>query len=111
MSNYILTTICVITSDEVSNRAISSKQMAVRNLGMPALIYDRYANREEYSHNAENRFKSPVKDPLSTFSIDVDAASYSNIRRFINQGDKLYTSRNASERCRTHRRDDQLLQL
>lgn len=85
--NNLLMEECVITSDEVSNRAISSKQMAVRNLGMPALIYDRYANREEYSHNAENRFKSPVKDPLSTFSIDVDAASYSNIRRFINQGE------------------------
>lgn len=85
--NNLLMEECVITSDEVSNRAISSKQMAVRSLGMPALIYDRYANREEYSHNAENRFKSPVKDPLSTFSIDVDAASYSNIRRFINQGE------------------------
>ena len=85
--NNLLMEECVITSDEVSNRAISSKQMAVRSLRMPALIYDRYANREEYSHNAENRFKSPVKDPLSTFSIDVDAASYSNIRRFINQGE------------------------
>lgn len=85
--NNLLMEECVITSDEVSNRAISSKQMAVRSLGMPALIYDRYANREEYNHNAENRFKSPVKDPLSTFSIDVDAASYSNIRRFINQGE------------------------
>ena len=85
--NNLLMGECVITSDEVSNRAISSKQMAVRSLGMPALIYDRYANREEYNHNAENRFKSPVKDPLSTFSIDVDAASYSNIRRFINQGE------------------------
>ena len=85
--NNLLMEECVITSDEVSNRAISSKQMAVRSLGMPSLIYDRYANREEYSHNAENRFKSPVKDPLSTFSIDVDAASYSNIRRFINQGE------------------------
>lgn len=85
--NNLLMEECVTTSDEVSNRAISSKQMAVRSLGMPALIYDRYANREEYSHNAENRFKSPVKDPLSTFSIDVDAASYSNIRRFINQGE------------------------
>lgn len=84
--NNLLMEECVITSDEVSNRAISSKQ-AVRSLGMPVLIYDRYANREEYSHNAENRFKSPVKDPLSTFSIDVDAASYSNIRRFINQGE------------------------
>ena len=85
--NNLLMEECVITSDEVSNRAISSKQMAVRSLGMPALIYDRYANREEYSHNAENRFKSPVKDPLSTFSIDVEAASYITIRRFINQGE------------------------
>lgn len=85
--NNLLMEECVITSDEVSNRAVSSKQMAVRSLGMSALIYDRYANREEYSHNDENRFKSPVKDPLSTFSIDVDAASYSNIRRFINQGE------------------------
>ncbi|MDL2213657.1 von Willebrand factor type A domain-containing protein [Bacteroides sp. OttesenSCG-928-D19] len=43
-------------------------------------------NTEEYSSASENRFKTAVKDPLSTFSIDVDAASYSNMRRFINQG-------------------------
>ena len=34
----------------------------------------------------ENGFKNPLKAPLSTFSIDVDAASYSNVRRFINNG-------------------------
>lgn len=44
------------------------------------------ANTEEYSSASENRFKTAVKDPLSTFSIDVDAASYSNMRRYINQG-------------------------
>jgi Ca-activated chloride channel family protein len=43
-------------------------------------------NDESYSGINENGFKSPVQSPLSTFSIDVDAASYSNIRRFINQG-------------------------
>lgn len=43
-------------------------------------------NTEEYSTITENRFKSVSKDPLSTFSIDVDAASYSNMRRFINKG-------------------------
>jgi Ca-activated chloride channel family protein len=41
---------------------------------------------EEYGTVTENRFKSSRHDPLSTFSIDVDAASYSNMRRFVNQG-------------------------
>ncbi|MDR1543605.1 MAG: von Willebrand factor type A domain-containing protein [Prevotellaceae bacterium] len=41
---------------------------------------------EDYSHNSENRFKFAKDVPLSTFSIDVDAASYSNVRRFLNQG-------------------------
>ncbi|GAA6623009.1 vWA domain-containing protein [Scytonema sp. NUACC26] len=43
-------------------------------------------NREGYKHNGDNPFQSVSANPLSTFSIDVDAASYSNIRRFINQG-------------------------
>lgn len=41
---------------------------------------------EEYHPITENNFLSPAKAPLSTFSIDVDAASYSNTRRFINSG-------------------------
>lgn len=43
-------------------------------------------NTEEYSAIDENKFRSVKDAPLSTFSIDVDAASYSNIRRFLNQG-------------------------
>ena len=42
---------------------------------------------EDYSTITENRFLSPLSEPLSTFSIDVDAASYSNIRRFLQNGD------------------------
>lgn len=45
-------------------------------------------NTEGYSTIHENGFKSPLREPLSTFSIDVDAASYSNVRRFITQGQK-----------------------
>jgi len=40
-------------------------------------------NTEEYDRIYENRFKDASQNPLSTFSIDVDTASYSNIRRFI----------------------------
>ena len=43
-------------------------------------------NTEAYAHNPENNFKTAKSTPLSTFSIDVDAASYSNMRRFINNG-------------------------
>ena len=49
--------------------------------------YDSEKN-ESYSSFAENRFKDAKSDPLSTFSLDVDVASYSNVRRMINQGQK-----------------------
>ncbi|HEY6505441.1 MAG TPA: von Willebrand factor type A domain-containing protein [Chitinophagaceae bacterium] len=44
-------------------------------------------NTEGYDNISENRFLKVTDNPLSTFSIDVDAASYSNIRRFINDGE------------------------
>ncbi|MCP4135398.1 MAG: DUF3520 domain-containing protein [bacterium] len=40
-------------------------------------------NTEEYDKIRENEFKTVSNDPLSTFSIDVDTASYTNVRRFI----------------------------
>jgi len=43
---------------------------------------------EEYGALIENVFESPRANPLSTFSIDVDNASYTNIRRMINSGPK-----------------------
>lgn len=43
-------------------------------------------NRESYDKITENQFMKVKDNPLSTFSIDVDAASYSNVRRFLNQG-------------------------
>lgn len=43
-------------------------------------------NTEEYSALEEAGFKAVANDPLSTFSADVDTASYSNVRRMIEQG-------------------------
>lgn len=43
-------------------------------------------NTENYSTIHENGFKDAQANPLSTFSIDVDNASYSNMRRYINDG-------------------------
>lgn len=42
--------------------------------------------REGYDYILENAFLKVKDNPLSTFSIDVDAASYSNMRRFLTQG-------------------------
>lgn len=41
---------------------------------------------ESYENFKENEFESAKSNPVSTFSIDVDNASYTNIRRFINNG-------------------------
>lgn len=43
-------------------------------------------NTESYSKIESNKFKKVKNDPLSTFSIDVDKAAYSNTRRFITSG-------------------------
>lgn len=46
-------------------------------------------NTEEYNYITENGFKSVANEPLSTFSIDVDTAAYSNVRRMINAGNSV----------------------
>ena len=48
-----------------------------------AYFKDDEYNTEEYSNISENGFHKVTDDPLSTFSIDVDAASYSNVRRYL----------------------------
>ncbi len=78
-------------------RRIQGKVAGVRIRGitsMPATssyapMEDRVShNTEEYEYVNENIFHDAGRNPLSTFSIDVDAASYSNIRRFINTGQR-----------------------
>ena len=60
----------------------------VSEAGMPApepydYDYNGYFNSEEYTSESENVFKNALTSPLSTFSIDADTASYSNMRRFV----------------------------
>lgn len=47
---------------------------------------DRAFNTEGYARIVDNPFLAAAVNPLSTFSIDVDRASYSNVRRFIQSG-------------------------
>jgi len=66
---------------------------SIKRSGHPASVNKGYwklpaHNTEEYKGISENIFLNAVKNPLSTFSIDVDAASYSNVRRFLLQGER-----------------------
>ncbi len=49
----------------------------------------RVENDEAYAQINENKFERVSLSPLSTFSIDVDKASYSNVRRMLNNGQKV----------------------
>ncbi len=48
--------------------------------------YQANVSGEGYKKMSENPFLKTSRNPLSTFSIDVDRASYTNIRRFLNSG-------------------------
>ena len=50
-------------------------------------IYGNYG--EKYNEVSENTFMNAVTSPLSTFSADIDTASYSNLRRMITDGYRL----------------------
>jgi len=52
----------------------------------PSYYNAEYYNNESYNSIVENEYNDVFENPLSTFSIDVDAASYSNTRRYINDG-------------------------
>ncbi len=60
---------------------------AIANKGY--FTYDDYFNSEEYNEIIENGYKSVAANPLSTFSVDVDTASYANVRRMIEYGDYI----------------------
>jgi len=65
-------------------------ERARTDLSVVAVQYERALdfNTESYARIEENDFRLVSASPLSTFSIDVDRASYANIRRFIQAGDR-----------------------
>jgi Ca-activated chloride channel homolog len=61
---------------------MSAREVAVKIVG----TFEGF-NTEAYDHIEENRFHRVEADPLSTFSVDVDTASYANVRRFLADGE------------------------
>ena len=73
---------------ESKNMLIRGKASGVHH-SPPYPVNNQVSSNESYDKIEENIFKMVTTAPLSTFSIDVDKAGYSNIRRMINHGQKI----------------------
>ena len=82
--NYVHYRMGMDTVNEAMIRPTSPSPLAGGALGWPNPTAS--FNTEEYKTIYDNNFQTAVDTPLSTFAIDVDTASYSNLRRFINYG-------------------------
>lgn len=76
----ILTTGCHDVSRPKTTASPSNASRVLSDSAVPQ------SNTEEYRSFDENDFQSAIAQPLSTFSIDVDTASYSNVRRLLRSG-------------------------
>ena len=77
------------TEDVAYDMAAPASRAAGKSTGFyNQPMYHDY-NTESYASLDENGYKDPLKAPYSTFSIDVDNASYSNVRRYINLGQEV----------------------
>ena len=81
-------------SNFVRKQAAERRMFSADSMVMPAQVAghlvgqaaSKVPGREGYDYFAENRFQQVALSPLSTFGLDVDTASYSNVRRFLSQG-------------------------
>jgi Ca-activated chloride channel family protein len=64
----------------------SETQTKTSDVNMESEPYDKVIDKSKYEEIKENEFLMVNENPLSTFSVDVDTASYSNIRSYIENG-------------------------
>ncbi len=74
---------------ELRQQAIDGNRSAEKNAngeGTIGRLIEESSNTAEYNPLVDNPYNRPFDAPLSTFSIDVDTASYANVRRFLTSG-------------------------
>lgn len=74
----------IVANEEAKMEVVSQDGSADQAMGI--IEEEKAFNTEDYDNIVENTFLSATKEPLSTFSIDVDEASYSNVRRYLENG-------------------------
>lgn len=76
-----------VEAELMMNEADESEAwFGAEDINVAELKTEESGSGEEYKSIVENAFITAADEPLSTFSIDVDTASYANVRRFINSG-------------------------
>ena len=89
---YTTTGAVATISNSPVNSALQGRVAGMAIYRHDGNTYDQYTNSyidqnsESYKGIKENNFFDAANTPLSTFAVDVDAASYSNVRRMINSG-------------------------
>ena len=78
--------VIVVTTKDLSRRERKKLKKLQEEISKQKQITPVTRNNESYDAFVENPFELTQNQPLSTFSIDVDNASYSNVRRMINNG-------------------------
>ena len=92
--NVALQEVVVTSYETAKRRDVTSSSIRIRGAGSVSRNYrtkNSYTlntSRETYKAIDEGGFKKTAKDPVTTFSADVDRASYSNVRRMLNYGQK-----------------------
>ena len=92
--NVALQEVVVTSYETAKRRDVTSSSIRIRGAGSVSRNYrtkNSYtlnSSRETYKAIDEGGFKKTAKDPVTTFSADVDRASYSNVRRMLNYGQK-----------------------
>ena len=92
--NVVLQEVVVTSYETAKRRDVTSSSIRIRGAGSVSgnyrtkNSYTLNSSRETYKAIDEGGFKKTTKDPVTTFSADVDRASYSNVRRMLNYGQK-----------------------
>ena len=92
--NVALQEVVVTSYETAKRRDVTSSSIRIRGAGSVSGNYGTKngytlnTSRETYKAIDEGGFKRTAKDPVTTFSADVDRASYSNVRRMLNYGQK-----------------------
>ncbi|MBW1297277.1 vWA domain-containing protein [Aquimarina litoralis] len=83
---FSLSMLIITSCTKYAKRSYHIHENIVLDTTEPSQEFEISSEMENYKEIVENDFKRVAFFPLSTFSIDVDKASYSNIRRMINSG-------------------------
>lgn len=87
--NVVLEEDNVALQEVVVTTGYAGKRNRKKDKQKKTVVYNIYEeSRETYKAIDEGGFKKTTKDPVTTFSADVDRASYSNVRRMLNYGQK-----------------------